>query len=137
MRLKILVAVVLGVLFVPARTAAAPIAAENVLVDQDYGLQFPQNKQTENTIVRDPFSGVLIAGANDELGLNLCHVVTTPLTSPCPFTPGVSVSGYYRSTDGGASWSGGLLPTGSGYVPGGDPSLHYGPRRCADGTFSW
>src|SRR5213592_3613432 len=53
MRLKILVAVVLGVLLVPAGTDAAPIAGANVLVDQDHGLQFPQNKQNENTIVRD------------------------------------------------------------------------------------
>jgi hypothetical protein len=137
MSLKILAAAVLAGLLFPAGAAAAPIASANVLVDQDHGLQFPQNKQNENSITRDPFTGVLIVGANDEIGLNLCRAVTAPLTSPCPFTPGVSLSGYYRSTDGGASWSGGLLPTGSGYVPGGDPSLDYGPRRCADGTFSW
>ncbi len=137
MSLKILAAAVLAGLVIPAGAAAAPTAGANVLVDQDHGLKFPQNKQNENSITRDPFSGVLIAGANDEIGLNLCRGATAPLTSPCPFTPGVSLSGYYRSTDGGASWSGGLLPTGSGYVPGGDPSLDYGPRHCADGTFSW
>src|SRR6266516_2997273 len=137
MSLKILAAAVLAGVVIPAGAAAAPTAGANVLVDQDHGLKFPQNKQNENSITRDPFSGVLIAGANDESGLNLCRGATAPLTSPCPFTPGVSLSGYYRSTDGGASWSGGLLPTGSGYVPGGDPSLDYGPRRCADGTFRW
>ncbi|MDP9284321.1 MAG: glycoside hydrolase, partial [Actinomycetota bacterium] len=98
---------------------------------------FPQNKQNENAITRDPFTGALVVGANDEIGLNLCKGTTVPLASPCPFTPGASVSGFYRSTDGGGSWSGGLLPGGSGYVPGGDPSLDYGPRQCADASFSW
>jgi len=137
MRLRFLAAVVLAAAVVPAAAGAAPKAGANVSVDQDHGLAFPQNKQNENAITRDPFTGALVAGANDEIGLNLCRGTTVPLTTPCPFTPGVSLSGFYRSTDGGASWSGGLLPSGSGFVPGGDPSLDYGPRRCADGTFSW
>ena len=137
MRLRFLAAALLAAAVVPAAAGAAPKAGANVSVDQDHGLAFPQNKQNENAITRDPFTGALVAGANDEIGLNLCRGTTVPLTTPCPFTPGVSLSGFYRSTDGGASWSGGLLPSGSGFVPGGDPSLDYGPRRCADGTFSW
>src|SRR6266498_5665555 len=137
MSLKILAAAVLAGFVIPAGAAAAPTAGAKVLVDLDHGLAFPQNKQNENSITRDPATGVLVAGANDEIGLNLCRGATAPLASPCPFTPGVSLSGYYRSTDGGASWSGGLLPGGSGFVPGGDPSLDYGPRRCAGGNFSF
>jgi hypothetical protein len=136
MKFGFLAAIAIAALAIPAAANAAPRAGANVTVDQDVGLAFPKNKQNESAITRDPATGVLVAGANDEIGLNLCRGATAPLTSPCPFTPGVSVSGYYRSTDGGKSWSGGLLPSGSGHVPGGDPSLDYGPRRCLDGTFS-
>src|SRR6266702_7888830 len=80
---------------------AAPLTTGNFLVDQDHNLQFSQNKQNEPAITRDPFTGVLIAGANDEIGEPLCRTPTTPLTTPCPFAPSVSVNGYYRSTDGG------------------------------------
>jgi hypothetical protein len=137
MRLRLLTAVLIGALAIPAAAGAAPTVGANLSIDQDHGLAFPQNKQNENSITRDPVTGVLVAGANDEIGLDLCKGTSVPLASPCPFTPGVSLSGYYRSTDGGATWTGGLLPTGSGFVPGGDPSLDYGPRRCSDGTFSW
>ncbi len=137
MKVRLLAACALAFALVAPAASAAPSRGANVNVDLDHGLAFPQNKQNENSITRDPASGVLIAGANDEIGLNLCRGATAPLSSPCPFTPGVSLSGYYRSTDGGTTWTGGLLPTGSGYVPGGDPSLDYGPGRCADGTFSW
>src|SRR5712691_664547 len=137
MRLRFLAAALLAAIIVPAAAGAAPKAGANVSVDQDHGLLFSQNKQNENAITRDPATGVLIAGANDEIGEPLCRTPTTPLTMPCPFAPSVPVSGYYRSTDGGATWSGGLLPSGSGFVPGGDPSLEHGPRACADGTFSW
>jgi len=117
--------------------ASAVTVAGNFLLDQDHALQFSQNKQNENSIVRDPASGVLIAGANDEIQEPLCPGTTTPLASPCPFDPGVSVNGYYRSTDNGVTWTGGILPNTATRVGGGDPSLDYGPSRCANGTFSW
>src|SRR5438132_14199828 len=97
---------VLALLFSVARAqATGPTVSANVLVDQDHDLLFSQNKQNENAITRDPFTGVLIAGANDEIGEPLCRTPTTPLTTPCPFAPSVSVNGYYRSTDGGSMWS--------------------------------
>ncbi|HEY6030470.1 MAG TPA: sialidase family protein [Gaiellaceae bacterium] len=122
-----------------APAAAAPKPGANVLVDLDHGLAFPQNKQNEPSITRDPQTGVLVAGANDEISLDLCRGTTTPLASPCPFTPGRPISAYYRSTDGGKSWSGGYLPGFDtiGRLSGGDPSLDYGPRRCANGVFSY
>ncbi len=119
-----------------ARAHAASVAA-NVLVDQDHNLLFSQNKQNEPAITRDPFTGVLIAGANDEIQEPLCPGTTVPLASPCPFDPSVSVNGFYRSTTNGRTWTGGILPNPPGRNGGGDPSLDYGPRRCADGTFSW
>jgi hypothetical protein len=108
-------------------------------VDQDHGLQFSQNKQNEPAITRDPLTGVLIAGANDEIEQPLCPGTTVPLASPCPFAPGVPTSAYYRSTDDGKTWTGGFLPGFGtiGRVSGGDPSLDYGPRRCTNGTFSF
>ena len=117
--------------------AATPSVAFNTNVDQDKNLSFSQNKQNEPTITRDPETGVLIAAANDEINEPLCQTPTAPRTSPCPFDPSVSVDGYYRSTDGGATWTGGILPNVAGRVGGGDPSLDYGPRKCTDGSFSY
>jgi hypothetical protein len=124
---------------VHATQASPPTVAGNVLVDQDRNLQFSQNKQNEPAITRDPRTGVLIAGANDELEQPLCSGTTTPLASPCPFAPGVPTSAYYRSTDNGNTWTGGFLPGFDtiGRVSGGDPNLDYGPLLCANGTFSF
>ncbi|HEV2236056.1 MAG TPA: sialidase family protein [Ktedonobacterales bacterium] len=118
---------------------AAPVVAGNALVDQDHGLAFSQNKQNEPAITRDPFSGVLIAGANDEIQQPACPGTTAPLTSPCPFAPGVPTSGYYRSTTNGQTWTGAMLPGfgAIGRTSGGDPSLDYGPQLCGNGTFSF
>ena len=124
----------------PVATArSGPTAGPNNLVDFDHGALFPQNKQNEPSITRDPLTGALIAGANDEVSLDLCRGTTTPLATPCPFTPGRPISAFYRSLDGGSTWTGGYLP---GFdtinrLSGGDPSLDVGPRRCADGTFKW
>jgi len=122
-----------------AAPSGPPTVVGNFLVDQDHNLPFSQNKQNEPAITRDPQTGVLIAGANDELGQPLCHSTTTPLASPCPFGPGVPISAYYRSTDNGKTWSGDFLPGFStiGRASGGDPSLDYGPRLCVNGTFSF
>src|SRR5262249_8437514 len=121
--------------------AADPVVGANVEVDLDHGLAFPQNKQNEPAITRDPVTGVLIAGANDEIGQPLCTGTSTPLASPCPFAPGVPTSAYYYSADNGKTWTGGYLPAfGTLSRPrtsGGDPSLSYGPRRCASGAFSF
>lgn len=116
-----------------------PRVTGNFLVDLDHNLPFSQNKQNEPAITRDPTTGVLVAGANDQIGQPLCKGTTVALTSPCPFAPGVPTSAYYRSMDNGQTWTGGYLPGFStiGRVSGGDPSLDYGPRRCANGTFSF
>jgi hypothetical protein len=132
---------VLGALLVPTPVQASgpPSIGANHLVDLDHGLLFPQNKQNEPSITRNPITGVLVAGANEEIGQPLCPGTTAPLSSPCPFKPGVSTSGYYRSTNDGATWTGAYLPGFEtiGKTAGGDPSLDFGPRRCASGSFSY
>src|SRR2546430_13007613 len=105
---------------------AAPSTIGNFLVDQDHNLQFSQNKQNEPAITRDPLTGVLIAGANDEISQPACTGTSTPLASPCPFQPGAPTSAFYRSTDNGKTWAGGYLPGFGTLSPprtsGGDPS---------------
>src|SRR5437879_12483398 len=86
-----------------------PSVSANSLVDLDHNRAFPQNKQNEPAITRDPMTGVLVAGANDELDNPLCHDTTAPLASPCPFATGEQISAFYVSTNSGASWRGGYL----------------------------
>lgn len=119
--------------------AGGPKVRGNFPVDLDHGQPFPENKQNEPAITRDPLTGTLIAGANDELEEPPCRGTTVPLASPCPFMAGVPISFFYRSTDNGQTWSGGPLPgfDAIGRTSGGDPSLDFGPRRCADGSFSY
>lgn len=135
------VAVAAGVAFTRGAGASQLTSRvqRNANVDQDTGAQFSSNKQNEPAITRDPLTGVLVAGANDEIQQPPCRGTTTPLASPCPFAPGVPTSGYYRSTDNGQTWTGGMLPgfASIGRVSGGDPSLDYGPRLCANGSFSF
>jgi hypothetical protein len=117
--------------------AAAATVGGNYLVDQDHGLLFSQNKQNEPAITRDPFTGVLVAGANDEINEPLCRTPTTPLTSPCPFAPNVSVNGYYRSTDGGSSFVSSLVP---GYPDDQSPYAALSQARTAsagDPVIAW
>jgi hypothetical protein len=132
---QLLVALAAVLVFASGALAAGPSASGNVLVDLDHGLPFPQNKQNEPSITRDPVTGALIAGANDEISLDPC----TNSIPPCPFTPGRPISAFYRSTNGGASWTGGYLPGFDtiGRLSGGDPSLDYGPRLCRNGRFSF
>jgi hypothetical protein len=139
---SLLTAVGLPVLASPAAAGATgPSVSSNVLVDVDHGLAFPQNKQNEPSITRDPLTGVLIAGANDEISQPLCAGTTVPLASPCPFMPGAPTSAFSYSTDNGQTWTGGYLPGFDTLSPprtsGGDPSLAYGPRRCSSGAFSF
>src|SRR5207249_11509201 len=64
--------------------AKGPSVGDNVLVDLDRDQAFPKNKQNEPAITRDPLTGTLVVGANDELDEPLCSGTTVPLTSPAP-----------------------------------------------------
>ncbi len=119
-----------------AGSRQGPSVSANSLVDLDHNRAFPQNKQNEPAITRDPLTGVLVAGANDELDNPLCHDTTAALASPCPFATGEQISAFYVSSDSGARWRGGYLPgydnAGIRRASGGDPSLDAGPSRCPD-----
>jgi hypothetical protein len=65
---------------------------------------FPKNKQNEPAIALDPKTGVLIAGAGDEIDEPLCRTTSTG-TGSCPFAPNVGISGVYFSRNGGRSWT--------------------------------
>jgi len=149
-----------GLTGLSAGTAAA--AGGDTLVSVGSPMSpFSQNKQNEPALAVDAnHPNVLAAGSNDEIDMEACNA-GDPTT--CPFTPGVGSSGVYFSFDSGSTWtqptySGltardclgpapctahtgpiGTLPgyAALGLVSDGDPAVAFGPRRGADGTFSW
>jgi hypothetical protein len=85
-----------------AQLAAATPTVSNFQVNKTLAGPFPKNKQNEPSLAQNPTKPLnLIAGSNDEIALPAC-TNTTP--SSCPFTNGISVSGFYASFDGGQSW---------------------------------
>src|SRR5829696_4935186 len=126
-------AAALGLLVVGFAAPAAAAAEARVTVGSPM-TPFPQNKQNEPAVT---------IVATDE--------------SPCPFTPGVGVSGIYFSFNNGASWVQPTAYTGwtardgtphvgpigtipwyyeSGLVSDGDPAVAFGPIP-RNGEFSW
>src|SRR5712692_2335264 len=82
--------------------AAHATSVSNVQVNQVFPGPFPTNKQNEPSLAQNPTNSLnLIAGSNDEIGEPAC-TNTTP--SSCPFVAGISVSGFYASSDGGQTW---------------------------------
>ena len=99
-RLIIALAVLSGLLTVGTTWGAS--TPKNVQVNQPLAGPFPRNKQNEPSLAQNPTNAQnLVIGANDSIGEPPC-TDTTP--SSCVFAPGVSVSGFYASFDGGKSW---------------------------------
>ncbi len=95
-------AVAVSTFAVTAGPGAAAPGVANVQVNQVFPGPFPTNKQNEPSLAQNPTNSLnLIAGSNDEIGEPAC-TNTTP--SSCPFVPGVSVSGFYASFNGGNTW---------------------------------
>jgi hypothetical protein len=149
----------LAVTITLAATAAVPAsaAADSLVTTGSPPSPFSQNKQNEPAVAIDPVdSSIQVAGSNDELDFAPCGVAPATDSAPCPFTPGVGVSGVYFSTDGGQDWA---QPTYQGYsartgtagpgpigtvpnyyeaglVSDGDPGLAFGPK-LVNGTFTY
>jgi len=100
---------------------------------------FSQNKQNEPAIAVDAHhNNIMVAGSNDEIDEQACSSQFP--ASPCPFTPGVGVSGAYFSFDSGKSWT---QPTYTGYTARGCAADFTTPvSACAQtegpiGTLPW
>src|SRR5437764_13051058 len=117
--------------------AAAGVAVDVTSASPTF--PFSQNKQNEPAIAVDAnHNNIVVAGSNDEIDEQACSSQFP--ASPCPFTPGVGVSGAYFSFDSGKSWT---QPTYSGLtardclgvVGNADPpcTAHPGPI----GTLPW
>jgi hypothetical protein len=99
---RFLVLVAAGVLLTAAGSSSRSTVTE-VQVNKSLESPFPQNKQNEPALAQNPRNPLnLISASNDEVGESACMgPVSNP---PCGFTPGVSVSGFYASQDGGLTW---------------------------------
>src|SRR5258708_30164248 len=89
---------------------------------------FSQNKQNEPAMAVDANNNsIVVAGSNDEIDEQACSSQFP--ASPCPFTPGVGVSGAYFSFDSGKSWT---QPMYTVYTPrGSTPDFTTPPSTCA------
>jgi hypothetical protein len=152
-----------AVLALPVVPASAQ--GDTLVTNGSPATRFAQNKQNEPELAVNPANPqIIVAGSNDEIDLEACNAGDD---TDCPFTNGVGVSGVYFSFDGGATWtqptySGwsarhclgapgagpdcvphvgpiGTVPNyyENGLVVDGDPALAFGPRRGANGQFSW
>jgi hypothetical protein len=146
--------------------AGSALGADVLVTSGSPATTFPQNKQNEPAVAIDAaHPTVVVAGANEEIDVAPCGTDTATASSPCPFTPGVGLSGVYFSFDGGKSWTqptytGWSARTGTsqvgpigtlpwyyenGLVSDGDPALAFGPVYNASSTsgggigghFSW
>ena len=100
---------------------------------------FSQNKQNEPTVAVDAnHNNILVAGSNDEIDEQACSSQFP--SRPCPFTPGVGVSGVYFSFNAGKSWT---QPTYTGFTARGCTANFTTPvSACAQtegpiGTLPW
>src|SRR5215204_5624285 len=150
---------VISALFALSVAAPATFAAEAEVTVGSPHHPFPRNKQNEPAVAIDASRpSIVAAGSNDEIDLAPCGTtIFATDEAPCPFTPGVGVSGIYLSFNSGNSW---VQPTYTGWsarsgtpqvgpigtlpwyyendlVSDGDPAVAFGPIPDENGDFSW
>src|SRR5262250_1068628 len=120
---------------------AAQAAADGSVNVTSHSLTSPfsQNKQNEPTVAVDAnHNNIVAAGSNDEIDEQACSSQFP--ANPCPFTPGVGVSGVYFSFNAGKSWT---QPTYTGFTARGCTANFTTPvSACAQtegpiGTLPW
>ncbi len=83
----------------PGRTSAS---ASEVQVNAPFDGPFPKNKQAEPSIAQNPLNPLnIVVGSGDEIAEPAC---TDTFPSSCPVVPGISISGFYASFDGGKTF---------------------------------
>ncbi len=71
-------------------------------VNAPFSGPFPKNKQAEPSIAQNPTNPLnVIVGSGDEIAEPPC---TDTFPSSCPVVPGISISGFYASFDGGKTF---------------------------------
>ncbi len=95
-------AFIAAVVFFPHTSRAASASFTNVQVNKPFAGPFATNRTAEPSIARNPTNPQnIIVGAIDEIAEPPCSD-TTP--SVCRDVPGISVSGFYASFDGGKTF---------------------------------
>jgi hypothetical protein len=103
MRVRLAVVVVVAGLLSLSGTAMAQSGVDARVSAGSPASPFSPNKQNEPAVAVDPVHpSFLAAGANDNIDMEACNAGTD---NTCPFTAGVGVSGFYRSTTSGDSWT--------------------------------
>src|SRR5438874_719460 len=100
--LPVMLAVALIGVSVPSSMAGPFATATDAQVNDPFPGPFPQNKQAEPSIAQNPTNPLnIIVGSGDEIAEPPC---TDTYPSSCPVVPGISISGFYASFDGGKTF---------------------------------
>src|SRR5213593_5146712 len=85
-----------------SRAARLGVKSSDQQVNAPNDGPFPTNKQAEPSIAQNPTNPLnIIVGSGDEFAEPPC---TDTYPSSCPVVPGISISGFYASFDGGKTF---------------------------------
>ncbi|TMK96437.1 MAG: exo-alpha-sialidase [Actinobacteria bacterium] len=91
-----------GGVYAPVSLARPATPSADLQVNAPNRGPFPTNKQAEPSIAQNPTNPLnIIVGSGDEFAEPPC---TDTYPSSCPVVPGISISGFYASFDGGQTF---------------------------------